>query len=79
MVARKFLQLNLSNIVNDFINRRLVLQNKSEDSVEIIFDELSLPQMTAQEKLTEWVTTGILTKEQALEWGGFPVVEQVGK
>jgi hypothetical protein len=34
--------------------------------------------MTAQE-ITEWVATGILTKEQALEWGGFPVVEQVGK
>ncbi len=78
MVALENLQLNLSNIVNDFINRRLVLQNKSEDSVEIIFDELSLPQMTAGE-ITEWYTTGILTKEQALEWGGFPVVEQVGK
>ena len=78
MVALENLQLNLSNIVNDFINRRLVMQNKSEDSVEIIFDELSLPQMTAQE-ITEWVATGILTKEQALEWGGFPVLESGGE
>jgi len=78
MVALENLQLNLSNIVNDFINRRLVLQNKSEDSVEIIFDELSLPRMTAQE-ITEWVATGILTKEQALEWGGFPVLESGGE
>lgn len=78
MVALENLQLNLSNIVNDFINRRLVLQNKSEDSVEIIFDELSLPQMTAGE-ITEWYTTGILTKEQALEWGGFPVLESGGE
>lgn len=78
MVALENLQLNLSNIVNDFINRRLVLQNKSEDSVEIIFDELSLPQMTAGD-ITEWYTTGILSKDQALEWGGFPVMESTGE
>ncbi len=78
MVALENLQLNLSNIINDFVNRRLVMQNKSEDSVEVIFDELSLPQMSAAE-ITEWYATGIITKEQALEWGGFPVLESGGE
>jgi len=76
MVVLENLQLNLSNIVNDFINRRLSLQNKSPDTVEIVFDELSLPQMTAQDML-EWANTGKITDDELREWGGFPVKQVV--
>jgi len=75
MVVLENLQINLSNVINDFINRRLVMQGKSPDSVEVIFDELSLPQMTASE-VQEWALNGIIDNDEAREWGGFPTKVQ---
>ena len=40
-------------------------------SVWVEFEELSRPKMTAAEVL-EWYNSGVLSREQLLEWGGFP-------
>jgi hypothetical protein len=41
-----------------------------ESSVWVEFEELSRPNMTAAEVL-EWYNSGVLSREQLLEWGGF--------
>ena len=76
MVVLESLQTVNQNVLQDFIDKRLILLNKSPGSVEVIFDELSLPQMTASEVL-EWATTGIIQNDEAREWGGFPKAREV--
>lgn len=78
MVVLEGLQKILENIANDFINKRLVMMNKTPDSVEVIFDELSLPQLTAQDML-EWRNTGVITDDELRSWGGFPTKEASGE
>ncbi|MDD4521717.1 MAG: hypothetical protein PHW84_02030 [Methanosarcina sp.] len=76
MVVLENLQLNLQNIMQDYIDKRLELQNKTPGSIEIIFDELSLPQMTAQDML-EWCNSGKITDDELRHWGGFPSKQAV--
>lgn len=75
MVVLEGLQNNLTNICNDFINRRLAMQGKPQDAVEVTFDELSLPTMTAADML-EWNLNGKITDDELREWGGFPIKAQ---
>jgi len=71
MVVLDCLQQTERNVIQDFIDRRLVLLGKTPGSVEVIFDELSMPQMAASEVL-EWANTGIIENDEAREWAGFP-------
>jgi hypothetical protein len=72
MVVLEGLQHIVRNIANSAINMRLRLMNKKEDSVWIEFEELSRPQLESRDVI-EWYNSGVLTKEQLLKWGGFPV------
>ncbi|TGC06990.1 hypothetical protein [Methanolobus halotolerans] len=72
MVVLEGLQHIVQNIANSAINMRLRLMNKTEDSLWIEFEELSRPQLESRDMI-EWYNSGVLTKEQLLKWGGFPV------
>lgn len=72
MVVLEGLQKVTENVVQQAINKRLNLLGKPEDSVWIEFDELSKPNLESTDVL-EWYNSGVLTKEQLLKWGGFPV------
>lgn len=72
MVVLEGLQHIVRNIANSAINMRLRLMNKTEDSVWIEFEELSRPQLESRDVI-EWYNSGVLTREQLLKWGGFPV------
>lgn len=71
MVVLDCLQKTEINVLQDYIDRRLVMQGKTPGSIQVIVDELSLPQMTASEVL-EWANTGIIQNDEAREWAGFP-------
>ena len=71
MVVLDCLQKTEINILQDYIDKRLVLLGKTPGSVQVIVDELSMPQMTASEVL-EWANTGIIQNDEAREWAGFP-------
>jgi hypothetical protein len=72
MVALEGLQKVVRNIVQQVVEKRLKLLGKPEGSVWVEFDELSKPKMESRDVL-EWFNVGVLSKEQLLEWGGFPV------
>lgn len=72
MVVLEGLQKVVENVVQQAINKRLVLLKKPEDSVWVEFEELSKPKLESRDVL-EWFNSGLLEKEAALKWGGFPV------
>ncbi len=72
MVVLEGLQKVTESVVQQAINKRLELMKKPEDSVWIEFDELSKPKLESRDVL-EWYNSGVLTREQVLKWGGFPV------
>jgi len=71
MVVLEGLQHSIRNIVQQFIDMRLQKKGWPGGSVWWEFEELSRPKMTAAEVL-EWYNSGVLSREQLLEWGGFP-------
>jgi len=71
MVVLEGLQHSIRNIVQQFIDMRLQKKGWPGGSVWVEFEELSRPKMTAAEVL-EWYNSGVLSREQLLEWGGFP-------
>jgi hypothetical protein len=71
MVVLEGLQHSIRNIVQQFIDMRLQKKGWPEGSVWVEFEELSRPKMSAAEVL-EWYNSGVLSRDQLLEWGGFP-------
>ncbi len=72
MVVLEGLQKVVRNVVQQAINKRLKLLDRTEDTVWVEFDELSKPTLESRDVL-EWYNSGVLSKEQLLKWGGFPV------
>lgn len=71
MLVLESLQRIESNILQQAIDKRLVLMKKEPGSVWVEFDELSKPKMEAGD-VGEWVGMGILDTDDARAWGGFP-------
>ncbi|MDP2216405.1 MAG: hypothetical protein Q8J68_03850 [Methanolobus sp.] len=72
MVVLEGLQKVIQNIAQQAIDKRLKLLGKPEGNLWIEFEELSKPKLESRDVL-EWFNVGVLSKEQLLEWGGFPV------
>jgi hypothetical protein len=72
MVVLEGLQHVVENVVQQAVDKRLALLGKPEGTVWVEFDELSKPKLESRDVL-EWFNVGVLSKEQLLEWGGFPV------
>ncbi len=72
MVVLEGLQKVVRNIVQQVVEKRLKLLGRPEGSIWVEFDELSKPKLESRDVL-EWFNVGVLSKEQLLEWGGFPV------
>ena len=72
MVVLEGLQHVVENVVQQAVDKRLTLLGKPEGSVWVEFEELSKPKLESRDVL-EWFNVGVLSKEQLLEWGGFPV------
>ncbi len=72
MVVMEGLQMVVRNVVQQAIDLRLEAMNKAEGTVWVEFEELSRPKLEARD-LLEWYNSGVISKEQLLDWAGFHV------
>lgn len=70
MMVLESQQRCVRSILQQFVDKRLVLMGKAPGSVWVMIDELSKPIMQASD-ITEWVGMGIISEEDARAWAGF--------